>query len=142
MTFMTLFKQTDFIKCMNISLEKYLTQVGIFPQNGESVFQKQQLTAALRPPRSLGWGGGRGKLRTEAVRVNLCLTRVVRQKQPRGRARILQLKMSFKKQTHHCVILGTEKELRGLNDITITRRLLSHLFIYVNEVSQKLPLHV
>lgn len=74
--------------------------------------------------------------------MNLCLTRVVRQKQQRGRARILQLKMNFKKQTHRCVILGTEKELRGLNDITITRRLLSHLFIYVNEVSQKLPLHV
>lgn len=44
--------------------------------------------------------------------------------------------------THHCVILGTEKELSGLNDITTTRLLMSHLFIYVNEVSQKLPLHV
>ena len=47
---------------MTISLEKYLTQVGIFPQNGERVFQKQQLTAAPRPPRSLGWGGEEGQV--------------------------------------------------------------------------------
>lgn len=52
--------------------KKYLTQVGIFPQNGERVFQGVTADCCPVSPWKLGWGGGERRFRTEAVAVCAC----------------------------------------------------------------------